>query len=480
MVPRSMGAPTTTARFEVRRLTRLATPIILANLCWMLVGTVDIAMLGRVSPEAVAAAALASVWVHSTQMLGMGIVMGIDPEVTQGYGARDRALMGHALQRGIAVAVVASIPVIALRFLTGEFLLATRDVAAWLVEASGRPPEDVRALDLERYAALAGPAETYALAQSFAEPAFLVFAALRQYLQGRGILRPALLVGVVGNVFNVAANALLIFGLDLGLLGAGLATGLTRLFVALALLWLVRRARLLRGGWVPWSRAALTPARLFLTVRRGVPVGLHFAFEIGAFGATTLLAGLLGVVATNAHAFAINVSSMTFMVPLGFALAATTRVGNLVGERRHQDAQLATRTAVALGGLTMAALGVLLFALREWIPRAYTTDPAVVALTASVIPIAAVFQLPDGIQVVGAGALRGMGRTAPAAVFNFVAWWVIALPLAAYLVVLRPGGDLRDIWTSLLVGLGIVAALMLAYLRKRGPASLDDTAVRSR
>ena len=109
-------------REEASRLSSLALPIVLTNVLWMLVGTVDIAMLGRYGDEALAAASLSSVWVHMTQMLGMGLVMGMDPMVTQGHGARDREALGRALQRGVVVALLASVPVVALRFLTEEFL----------------------------------------------------------------------------------------------------------------------------------------------------------------------------------------------------------------------------------------------------------------------------------------------------------------------------------------------------------------------
>ncbi|MEL6712636.1 MAG: MATE family efflux transporter [Planctomycetota bacterium] len=463
-------------RNEARRLGRLAAPIVFANLAWMTIGTVDLAMLGRVSPDAVAAASLGNVWVHLTQMLGMGLVMGMDPEVTQGHGARDRRLLGHALQRGIVIGLLVAVPVVILRAYTAEFLLAARDFAVWLGERGGLTDEARAALELDRFAELAQPAERYALAQSFAAPFFLIFIALRQYLQGRGIVRPALYVALLGNVVNAAANGVLIFGLDLGLLGAGIATGVTRTFMAALLAWIVVRLGLLRGGWVPWERAALRPGPLLRTIRCGLPIGLHFAFEVGAFGTTTLLAGLLGVTATVAHTVSINVASVTFMIPLGIALAATTRIGNLVGERRYDDAQLSSRVALFLGAGVMAGLGALLFLLREQLPLLYTDEAAIVALAASVLPLAAAFQVFDGLQVVGGGILRGMGSTTPPAVFNFIAWWLLALPLAAWWVVGRGDGDLVDVWIALTVGLGVVAALTVAWVRWRGPAHLGATA----
>lgn len=467
-------------RRELRALTRLAAPILLTNVCWMLISVVDILMLGRWSSSAVAAALLAGVWIHLTQMLGMGLVMGIDPFVTQGFGARDRETLGRALQRGIIVAVLASIPIIALRFWTAEFLEATRAFADWISGHGGGPtvaaptsPQNGEALEsIVGTASLDAPAEQYALAQTFATPFFLVYIAVRQQLQGRGILRPALAVAAIANVVNFFANWALIYELQLGITGAGLATGFTRLFMCVVLGAIVVRKRLLRGAWVPWDAESFRAAEILKVIRIGVPVGLHFAFEIGAFGATTLLAGLIGVTATVAHGVAINLASMTFMIPLGIGLAATTRIGNLIGEKRLDDAQVSSGVALWLGAISMAVLGAVLFAGRDLLPALYVPDDAeAIRLAALILPIAAAFQIFDGIQVVGSGVLRGMGRTLPAAVFNFIAWWVIALPFAAYFVLLA-NGDLTHVWWSLCIGLGVVAVLTAVWVRWRGPASL--------
>lgn len=455
---------------EVRALSRLAAPILLTNVCWMTVGLVDIVMLGRWSSEAVAAALLAGVWVHLTQVAGMGLVMGIDPLVTQGHGARDREALGRALQRGILVALIATVPVVGLRFWTAEILAATRAFAQWAAGADA--VTGLAGLDLEASARLDSPAERYALTQSFATPFFLVYIAYRQQLQGRGILRPALAVAAAANVVNVFGNWLLIFVMGWGIVGAGLATGITRMFMCLALVWLVRRHRLLRGAWVPWDRISFAWSGISRVLRYGIPVCLHFALEVGAFGTTTLIAGMLGVAATVAHGVAINLASMTFMVPLGIGLAATTRVGNLIGERRFDEAQESSHVALWLGGLAMAILGLGLYFGRDLLPRIYVPDdPAALRIAAAILPIAAAFQVFDGLQVVGSGVLRGMGSTVPPAVFNFIAWWVIALPLAWWFV-LRGGGSLEHVWWSLVLGLGVVAVLAVWWVRAFGPATM--------
>ena len=468
--PRPLSVAPSTRELHV--LTRLAGPIVLTNLLWMVVSTVDIAMLGHMPGDgsgAVAAASLAAVWVSLTQMMGMGLVMGMDPLVTQGHGARDREALGRSLQRGLIIALVASVPVVGLRFFTAEFLGQVRAVAGELAGPAG-----LAALELENIERLAGPAESYALAQSFATPFFLVFIALRQYLQGRGILRPALVVAFVANLVNVALNWLLIFVFEQGIVGAGIATGATRAFTAVGLGFLVWRLRLLRGAWIPWDVESFRWSGLTRVLRYGFPTALQFLFEMGAFGASTLIAGTLGVTATVAHAVTINLASLTYMLPLGVALGATTRVGNLIGEGRFERAQTSARTALILGAATMAMLGALLYAGRFLLPRVFTDDADAILLAAGILPIAAAFQVFDGLQVVGSGVLRGMGKTTAPAAFNLFAWWVIALPTGAWLV-FRRGGTLQHLWWALVLGLGVVSILVVLWVRYRGPSSLDES-----
>jgi MATE family multidrug resistance protein len=162
-------------------------------------------------------------------------------------------------------------------------------------------------------------------------------------------------------------------------------------------------------------------------------------------------------------------AALAFMIPLGISLAAVTRVGNLLGARRSEDAQRAAWVALALGAGVMSASAVLFVVFRRELPRLYTPDAGVVALCASILPIAAAFQIFDGTQVVGCGVLRGMGRTRPAAVFNLISYWLVGIPLGAWLA-LPMGWGLAGVWWGLCIGLASVAALLVAFIRWRGPA----------
>jgi MATE family multidrug resistance protein len=227
-------------RPELRRLLELAAPLVVTQLASMMLGVVDTMMVGRVSVQVLGAAALGHVWVFGTLVFAMGVIYGMDPLVTQAHGSGDPVRQGRALQRGLILAGLVSVPI--------GLLWAVTDRAMILL---GQSPE------------LAELAQVYAVAQIPGLPFFLVYTALRQYLAGRGIIKPAMVVALVANLVNVVANWTLIFGHlgfpELGIYGAGLATACTRIFMGLYLaVWLVR-GDLARNGWTPESFAADYP-----------------------------------------------------------------------------------------------------------------------------------------------------------------------------------------------------------------------------
>ena len=305
-------------------------------------------------------------------------------------------------------------------------------------------------------------------------PFFLLLSVLRQYLQGREIVRPALYVTLVANVVNALANWALIYGNlgapELGILGAGIATTFTRIFSLVALVALTRMARLHQGAWQPWSRRALDIKALREIVSLGFPIAIQISTEMWAFNFFTLLAGSLGTQAAAAHGIVLNLASISFMAALGVAVATTTRVGNLIGAGRPVDAQRAAGLAMALGAalMSLAAIGFVIF--RNALPRLYTPDVEVIALASAILPVAAAFQIFDGTQAVGCGVLRGMGRPRPAAVFNVIGYWLLGLPLGWWIGYRQ--GWLGGLWWGLVLGLGVVALCLVVWVRLRGPATL--------
>jgi MATE family multidrug resistance protein len=198
----------------------------------------------------------------------------------------------------------------------------------------------------------------------------------------------------------------------------------------------------------------------------GLPIGLHYGLEVWAFQLATLMAGKLGQVPLGAHAIVLNLASLSFMFPLGISTAAAVRVGNLIGAGDEVGARRAARLSLFLGAGVMSFFGAAFFLLRWQLPRLYGAEPAVQELCARVLPIAAAFQMLDGTQVVASGVLRGLGRTKPAAVFNFCGYYFLALPLA-YGLALDHGWGLRGVWWGLAAGLLFVAAGLLFMVLPR-------------
>jgi MATE family multidrug resistance protein len=440
-----------TAGEEVRRLLRLAVPVAGTQLSMMLLGFVDTVMLGRYDDQAMAASALANVWTFATMFFAGGILLGLDPVIAQAHGAGDGRKAALAFQRAAVMALVLSLPV----------------AFAWLWT--------------DRFLSLAGQESgLLALAQSYATslipglPAFLVYSCLRSYLQGREIVRPALVIVLIANVVNAVANYALIFGNfgapELGIVGAGIASSVTRTLSLILLACWVWGFQLQRGAWVPWSRDSFSFEGMRAILVIGFPIAIQTSTEMFAFSVSTLLAGTLGATAVVAHTISMNLASISFMLSLGVSAAATTRVGNLIGAGAPDGAQRAAWIAIAMGAGVMSISAFSFVTFRDLLPRMYTENAEAIALAATILPIAGAFQLFDGTQAVACGVLRGMGRTRPAAVFNVIGYWILGLPLGWWIGIRQ--GWLGGLWWSLALGLAVVAILLVIWIRLHGPATL--------
>lgn len=440
-----------TLRNEIRRIVALAAPVVVAQIGLMMLGVVDNAMLGSASVDALNASNLGRVWSIGTLLIGLGCVLGIDPLVSQAHGAGRGADAALALQRGLVVCALFSVPIAAAWIFTEELLVL-----------AGQDP------------ALSALAESYVLVQIPSIPAWLAFSAMRTYAQGRGLVRPAMWIAIAANLLNAFGNWLLIFGNlgfpKLGVAGAGISTAITQIAMAVALAHCLRAWGTHRESWKGWRRDALEARGLATVLSQGLPVAAMLALEIWAFHIATLLAGRLGQIELAAHSIVLNLCSLSFMVPLGISMGAAARVGNLIGAGDREGAQRAAWASFVLGAGTMSFFGLTFFVGRNFWPTLYTNDSdvAVRAFAAAILPIGAAFQIFDGMQVVGCGVLRGMGKPRPAAAFNLIGYYAIALPLGGWLAFRRDAG-LQGLWWGLSVGLFTVAAACLIWISLRGP-----------
>ncbi|MGE4602897.1 MAG: MATE family efflux transporter, partial [Planctomycetota bacterium] len=271
---------------------------------------------------------------------------------------------------------------------------------------------------------------------------------------------------LIANLFNVVFNELFIFGglgiPALGVEGAGYATGASRWLMLLLLIGFMMRGRYLAAGWVPWSRRSFSLRAMATLLSLGLPVMIHFGVEVWTFQAATLMAGRIGEIELAAHIVVLKIISFTFMFAWGISGAATTRVGNLLGEGDVPRARKAARAAIALGALVMAAAGITILVLGGRLPAIFSADVAVLAGAISLLPMAAGFQIFDGVQAVAAGVLRGAGKTIPAAAIGVIGFPLITLPLAYHLTFTKEMG-LPGIWWAYLTGLVIVATLLVSW-----------------
>jgi MATE family multidrug resistance protein len=423
----------------------------------MTMGVVDTMMVARIGVAELAAVAIATSWAWSSSSLFQGVVQGMDPLVSQAHGAGDGESAALALQRGLIIAMAGSIPLMVLWVFTGPALLLFG--------------QDETVADL---------AQSYMMARLPSAIGFNLFVALRQYFAGRTIMRPAMWVMLIGNLFNVFLNWALIFGHlgmpALGLEGAGFATGITNVFLPLALWFWCSRFGLFEGAWRRWDRLSFDAVGLRRYLKLGIPVGFQLALEANAFTVGMIMIGWIGVVELAAHQVVINMASFTFMLPLGISIGASVRIGNLIGARRHERLREACRTAFAMGGGIMAIAAFCFVVFRNVLPRFYLEDAAVVALAATLLPIAGAFQIADGIQVVGGGLMRGMGRPKAGAIVNLVGFYVVGLPLGWFLAFPMNLGVV-GIWWGLAAGLAGVAIMLYVWVLRTAARPLGELTV---
>lgn len=432
-------------RAELAGLVRLAFPVAVVQVTMMLMGTVDIVMVGRVSPTDLAAVALGNLYFLGVAIFGVGVLFALDPVISQAVGAGDPVGVARGVQRGAVLAAALSV-------LTMLLLLPARAV----LTALGQPPDAVPVAAGYAFACIPGVLPFY------------LFNVLRQSLQAMHRVRPILVTVVAANLANAFFNWVLIYGHlgapAMGAVGSGWATSISRAFMTVALLALAWP--LLHDSVRPLRREAIARAPLARFLRLGAPIGGQQALEFGVFAVAGLLMGWMGTLAIASHQVALNLASLTFMVSVGVAQAATVLVGQAVGREDPPAARRAAGAGLVAGAGFMACAATLFLAAPETLARLYTDEAAVVGVTAGLIPVAGVFQVFDGIQVVSSGALRGVGDTRAPMLVSLVGFWLVGLPVS---VVLGFGFHLgpRGVWLGLASGIGAVALLLLFRVRAR-------------
>ena len=430
-------------RREMRPTASLAAPVVIAEVGWVSMQIVDVAMVGRLGPEAIGAVGVGSALFLALSVFGMGLLLGLDTLVSQAFGARDRPACDRWLRHGVVLALVLTLPLGLLAGIAGARL-------------------DVWGFD----SAVLRLARPYFAIVTWSLPLLLLYAAFRRYLQAVAVVGPIMAALLAANVVNAAANWVLIFGNlgapALGVEGAGWATCLSR-----ACMVIVLAAAVARQGVRPWTlTTGVGVAGLRRILGLGWPAATQATLEYGAFAAVTMLAARLEPSTLAAHQIVINLAGLTYMVPLGIASAGAVRVGHAVGRRDAAGASAAGWTAIALGTGFMASAAAAFLAAPRALLGLFTTDGGVVEAGLSLITLVALFQIFDGLQGVTTGALRGLGDTRTPMLLNLAGHWMLGLPVG-WLLCFALGLGVVGLWIGISTGLVVVGSLVTVIWWRR-------------
>lgn len=449
---------------ELRSLWRLAWPILVGQLAYVGMAVVDVAMAGHASTQDLAGVSLGvSIW-NMLIITLMGVTMAINPVVAHEVGSGDLSRVPHlvrqALWKALAVGLLAA-------------------------GAANLAPLLFQHMQLEAY--VRDLATDFVRITSLVMPLFACYRVLYGYSTSINQTKPLMVIALLSLVLNMVVNSLLVFGTlgfaRLGGLGCAWATLVTVASNLFALLWWMQRASPYRATWPLDRFEAPHWPQIKSLLKLGLPIGITYFAETSAFGLIALLIAEFGSTQMAAHQIALNVVSLVFMVPLSLGLALLTRVGQSLGAREPVMARYQAWVGVALG-LGFAVVSATLMALfSQTIARAYTSDAAVIALTAQLLLLAAIFQLSDATQVVASCAIRGYKITRTPMVIHLTAFWVFSLPLG-YLLGLAPAWApwapaqpmaAQGFWIALVLGLTVAALGLTALLRQVARSRLSSS-----
>jgi MATE family multidrug resistance protein len=447
MPPASAAVPGRHLAIELAETLKLAGPIALTQLGQIAMMTTDIAMIGRLGTEAMAAAALAHTVFFVSFTFGMGLVSAVAPLAAQAFGARKPHAIRRSLRVGMWAALFISMPMMALAFRGEQILLML-----------GQAP---RAAHL---------AQQYLLGLTWSILPALWFMAIRGFMSAVNRPEPILWITLIAIPANAVLVYLLLYGTfglpGLGLFGVGLATSIVNLATFLAGLWFATRRRPFRKYHVLghfWRIDWPLMRRLFVI---GAPISISFLLEYGLFGAAGLLMGVISTTALAAHQIALQVAAILYMVPFGIAMAATVRVGHAIGRGDASAVRRAGYVATWLGIVLAALLTLAVIVGRFGIAEIFlgeSTD-ATAELSATLLLVGSTFFIADAIQTVVAGSLRGMNDTRIPLLFAILSYWLIGFACACWLGFWTPMGAI-GVWIGLSIGTAVYAVLLLLRFR---------------
>ncbi len=418
----------------------LAYPVVISQVGHVIVNVTDSVLIGHLGPVKLAACSLGISVFAVLMVLGIGIAYGLTPHISREYGAKNKDECGKYLVNSLIINIVTGILIY-----FGIYFLSTK------LSQLGQQAEVVtEALPFLRII-------------GFSMIPLMLFLTFKQFAEGLNFTRQAMIITLIADGINIFLTYGLINGKlglpRLELEGAGYANLISRIIMAILMTSYVLRSKHFkpymhqaRMKFIQWKDS-------LAIINYGLPTAFQYLFEVGAFALASLMMGMISANHQSAHQIAINMASASYMAASGIGAATSVRVGNALGEKNYLNLRRAGFAGYWLVLAFMGICAIIMIIGRNYFPLFYMDHPEVNGIAAILLVIAAVFQLSDGTQVVGLGALRGMGDVKIPTLITFLAYWVVAIPLAYYLgFSLKMGGE--GIWIALSLGLTISSILL--------------------
>jgi MATE family multidrug resistance protein len=423
----------------------LAIPVILSQIGQVTVNLVDNVMVGHVGTTELAAASFAINVFHVGMLFGMGITFGLTPLVGQAFSSKNKENTGQWLKNGLTV-----------HFLVSVLLCAVMSSVVLFMDKMGQSMEVVQ---------LAIP---YYLIHVSSLIPLLLFFSIKQFFEGIGNTKIAMIITIIANLVNIGFNYLLIFGNwgfpSLGLNGAGFSSLIARSLMPVIFIGMVMKKPMLKKYFHEARKSVIESRKLKQIISIGLPVGLQLVIEILAFSLGAIMLGWISKESLAGHQVAIGMASMTYLISFGMASATTIRVSHAYGAHSGNDLKHTIFASLHIVMTFMSLMGILFVLLRNQLPLLFTSDPAVIKVAASLLVVGAFFQIFDGMQVVLLGALRGMADVRIPMFMAFFSYIVVSLPVS-YLFAFVFGMGPSGVWIGFVGGLSTAAILFSTRLK---------------
>ncbi len=423
----------------------LAIPVVISQLGHTLVQTADSIIVGHFAGTiSLAAVALVNSIFVIGLVIGLGISYGITPLIAQHNGRNEHNECGQLLSNSLLINSITGVVL---------FLLISFG-AMQVIGHLDQSPEVVR------------QARPYLFLMGISLIPLLIFNTFKQFAEGLGFTKQAMLISIWGNVLNVCLGIIFVKGMfgigPMGIKGVGYSTLIDRCTMATVMSLYVFRSKHFRSYLKNFAIKNIDKIRSLKILKIGAPVALQYTFEISAFSGAAILIGTISPVAQAAHQVAISMAALTYMAASGVSAAAAIKSGNFFGAKRHRELRLSAISNYHIVIVFMSVTAILFTFGNHLLPWIYTSDKSVILIASQLLIIAAFFQLFDGTQVVGLGVLRGMGDVNVPTLITFIAYWVIGLPIG-YLLGIRLNLGVEGVWYGLV--LGLLAASVLLFIR---------------